>query len=232
MNAEKCTNCRCATDQRFRVDLAKTYHITLGTDTPSRMMKLRLLLFNSEIHCVACYRLGQAARRIRAKNRVTGTLTLLVQKVWNRWVTHSDHCDISSGADIGPGLLLMHRHGVMIGPSEVGANCVIHQNVTIGQRVADGNLTVPRIGRNVWIGPGAIITGGIEIGDGSTISAGTVISKSVPPGSLVGGNPGRVLVQGYDNQKLVNFDLRECESEPPALISKLGSPTSDSEARD
>lgn len=187
----------------FSGDLTKLYRAHLN-ESGSQAGKLQLWVLNSELHAVACYRFGQAARRLRSKNRALGTLALVVHRIWNRWTTHVDHVDISDQAEIGPGLFLMHRHGIIIGPCVIGRNCLIHQNVTIGQRVAGRERTVPHIGDNVWIGPGAVISGGITVGDGSTISAGAVLSKDVPPRSLVGGNPGRVIAQDYDNSTFLS----------------------------
>jgi serine O-acetyltransferase len=191
----------------FDVDLAKAYHIVLGTDRPSLAARVPLWVLSSELQAVACYRFGRWARTLRSRRPLVGLAAVVLHRLWNRRVTHRDHCEISPRADIGPGLLLMHRHGVTIGPVVVGSNCVLHQNVTIGQRVAAGDQGVPRIGDDVWIGPGATITGAITVGDGVTISAGTVLSKDVPARCLVGGNPGRVLAQDYDNSAMINFDL-------------------------
>ena len=49
------------------------------------------------------------------------------------------------------------------------------------------------IGRNCWIGGNAYILGGVTIGDNSIVAAASVVTKSVPPNSLVGGVPARVL---------------------------------------
>lgn len=53
-----------------------------------------------------------------------------------------------------------------------------------------------RIGRNCFIGGRALILPGVEIGDGSVVGAGAVVTKSVPPGSVVAGNPARILRSG------------------------------------
>jgi acetyltransferase-like isoleucine patch superfamily enzyme len=49
------------------------------------------------------------------------------------------------------------------------------------------------IERNVWIGAGAIIVGGVTLGENSVVAAGSVVTKNVPSDTLVGGNPARVI---------------------------------------
>lgn len=49
------------------------------------------------------------------------------------------------------------------------------------------------IGRNVWIGGGAILLPGITVGDDAIIGAGSVVTRSVPAGATVAGNPARPL---------------------------------------
>ncbi|WP_297193606.1 sugar O-acetyltransferase [uncultured Campylobacter sp.] len=45
----------------------------------------------------------------------------------------------------------------------------------------------------VWIGLGAIICAGVRIGENSIIAAGAVVTKDVPPNSIVGGNPAKII---------------------------------------
>jgi maltose O-acetyltransferase len=49
-----------------------------------------------------------------------------------------------------------------------------------------------RIGRNVWIGTGAIILPGVSIADDALIGAGSVVTRDVPAGATAFGNPARV----------------------------------------
>ncbi len=49
------------------------------------------------------------------------------------------------------------------------------------------------IERNVWIAAGATIIGGVTVGENSVVAAGSVVSKNVPPNTLVGGNPAKVI---------------------------------------
>jgi acetyltransferase-like isoleucine patch superfamily enzyme len=58
---------------------------------------------------------------------------------------------------------------------------------------ADIGVAPVRIGRNVWIGRLAIVLPGVSIGDNAVVAAGSVVTKDVPPRTLVGGNPARVL---------------------------------------
>lgn len=49
------------------------------------------------------------------------------------------------------------------------------------------------IERNVWIAAGATIIGGVTIGENSVVAAGSVVTKDVPPNTLVGGNPAKII---------------------------------------
>jgi maltose O-acetyltransferase len=49
------------------------------------------------------------------------------------------------------------------------------------------------IGRNVWIGGGALILPGVTVGDDAIVGAGAVVTRDVPAGATVAGNPARPL---------------------------------------
>lgn len=59
------------------------------------------------------------------------------------------------------------------------------RSVTIGKRIV--------VERNVWIAASATIIGGVTVGENSVVAAGSVVTKDVPPNSLVGGNPARFI---------------------------------------
>lgn len=58
------------------------------------------------------------------------------------------------------------------------------------------------IGNDVWIGYESIIMPGVTIGDGAIIAAKSVVVKNVPPYSIVGGNPARIIKQRFSDQTI------------------------------
>lgn len=78
----------------------------------------------------------------------------------------------------GPGLRIAHRGTIVVnGKCKIGANCTINACVNIGAK-AGFDEQVPKIGNNVYIGPGAKLYGDISIADGCTIGANAVVNKS------------------------------------------------------
>ena len=66
-----------------------------------------------------------------------------------------------------------------------------------------------KIGRNCWIGAGAIIVPGVTIGDNTVIGAGSVVTKDIPPNVVAVGNPCRVLREINDRDREYYFKNRK-----------------------
>lgn len=91
----------------------------------------------------------------------------------------------------GPELYIAHYGSIVINSGvRVGARCQIHSATNIGVG-ADGR--VPVIGDDVYIGPGAVLYGGIQVGSGSAIGANAVVNADVPAGTTVAGVPAKVI---------------------------------------
>ncbi len=63
------------------------------------------------------------------------------------------------------------------------------------------------IGSDVWIGHGSIILGGVKIGNGAIVAAGSVVTKDVPEGTIVGGNPAKTLKSRFSKIEELNEHL-------------------------
>ncbi|MDR7116706.1 sugar O-acetyltransferase [Caulobacter sp. BE254] len=87
------------------------------------------------------------------------------------------------GIDIGD--------AVMIGPN---VSLITSGHPVAPSRRRDGVVAKPIvIERNVWIAAGATILGGVTVGENSVVAAGAVVTRDVPPDTLVAGNPARVV---------------------------------------
>ncbi|MFC5067308.1 DapH/DapD/GlmU-related protein [Flaviflagellibacter deserti] len=85
----------------------------------------------------------------------------------------------------------------------IGEHCAIGPNVsfeTMGHNLRwssengwGGEAKSISVGDKVWIGAGAIILGGVSIGEGAMVAAGAVVSRDVPPYTVVGGVPAKYI---------------------------------------
>lgn len=100
--------------------------------------------------------------------------------------------DIPYQTVIGEGLKVSHPNGIVINENAIiGNNVWIRCNTVIGSDLKSNKA--PVIGDGVNIGANVCIIGDIKIGENSIIGAGTVVVNDVPCGSVVVGNPGRVI---------------------------------------
>ena len=100
----------------------------------------------------------------------------------------------------------------MIGPNVVIATASHPIDPELRQRVTQYNLDV-HIGKNVWIGAGALILPGVTIGDNSVIGAGSVVNKDIPANVVAVGNPCRVLRPIGERDKKYYYKDREIDWE-------------------
>ena len=102
--------------------------------------------------------------------------------------------DIHPGAVIGEGLFIDHGMGVVIGETtEIGNNCTLFQNVTLGGTGKETGKRHPTLGDNVMVAAGAKVLGPFKVGDNSKIGAGAVVLCEVPENCTVVGVPGRIV---------------------------------------
>ena len=98
----------------------------------------------------------------------------------------------------GPGLRIVHYGTIIVnGKARIGANCELHnlvhiaQNLHIAKKGSESDQA-PKIGDNVFVGPGARVLGDITIADGIVIGANSVVTKSFfEPNITIAGAPAR-----------------------------------------
>mgnify|MGYP000010174995 CR=1 FL=1 len=93
----------------------------------------------------------------------------------------------------GKGLRINHSGYIVINPhARVGDFCDLHQGVHVGRNIKEGS--VPKIGNNVWIGPGAKLFGDIKIADNIMIGANSVVNRSILESDVtVAGVPAKIV---------------------------------------
>jgi serine O-acetyltransferase len=112
----------------------------------------------------------------------------LAAQFMSRSIRHVFASDVHWDAELEPGIVIVHGFGLAISyAARVRAGCILFQNVTLGFG-PDPETKVggaPLLERNVHVGIGATLYGPITVGEGTKIMAGCVLSKSVPPRSIV-----------------------------------------------
>lgn len=120
------------------------------------------------------------------------------------WVLKVKVCDrkknklgMRLGIEITPdyveaGIKICHQNVIING--YVGENCIFHGNNVIGNKRTGASDEIPRIGRNVDIGVGAMVIGDVTIADDCVIGAGAVVTKSfLEPGTVIAGVPAKAI---------------------------------------
>jgi len=152
---------------------------------PAARRKLEVVLFYPGLHALWLHRLAHYFWR--------HGLRLLA-----RFVSHGARfitgIEIHPNAAIGRRFFIDHGAGVVIGETaEIGDDVLMYQGVVLGGTTLEKKKRHPTIGNNVVIGSAAILLGPITVGESARIGANSVVVRSVPPGAVVVGVPGRVV---------------------------------------
>lgn len=101
---------------------------------------------------------------------------------------------IPATAKIGRRFQIEH-HGCIVvhGAVEIGDDCMIRHEVTIGNSGSEDPLGAPKIGNRVHIGAGAKLLGRISIGDNVVIGANAVVTKDIPSNVIAAGVPAKII---------------------------------------
>jgi serine O-acetyltransferase len=184
---------------------------------------LRIALKRHAYRAVILFRLAHQAR-VRGRR--------LREWIWQGLLFHTCGAEISSTAEIGPGLALPHPQGVIVSHgARLGAFVTIGQHATIGgniERRDEQGGKFPTIGDGVMVMANSVVAGPVKIGDGSMIGANSVVIHDIPPQSLAGGTPARVIREV--DPKTVGFQAaRTLFGDAPAAVDATGDADRESE---
>lgn len=166
---------------------------------------------HSEVHAMF-HQLSQEALRITAEingsYHTPETLRTLLEELWGCEVSKTValfppfHTDCGKNTRVGEhvfinmGCKFQDQGGIVIEDGAlIGHNVVlatINHDLNPAKRQSMTYAPI-HIGKNVWIGSNATILAGVSIGDGAIVAAGAVVTKNVPPNTIVGGVPAKVI---------------------------------------
>lgn len=146
--------------------------------------------------------LGTSGISIGNNSGIGAFSRLIVSTTWNN---PGSYIKIGNAVGIGEFAYLGGAGGL-----EIGDECIIGQYLSCHPEnhiFEDPNLSIRhqgttrkgiRIGRNCWIGSKVTFLDGVEIGEGCVVAAGSVVNKSFPAGSVIGGVPAKLLKNRFE----------------------------------
>lgn len=119
--------------------------------------------------------------------------------------TGTSHIAIGEGTHINN-----NSSFIIVDSLVIGSGCLIgdrvsiidsdfHDSDPVLRHVSEGKSKPVRLGDNVWIGSNSTILKGVSIGDNTVVGAMSLVTKSLPPNCIAGGNPAKV-IKYFDNQ--------------------------------
>ena len=145
----------------------------------SRVLRtLGSLVLYPRMRAVVWFRISNALWRMRVR-----PMALWVQA----HVVKTSGAEIHPAAEIGPGLMLAHSVGIVVGHEvKAGRDLVLMQGVTLGHGAQPGQ---PLLGDRVRLMAGSTVLGPVRIGDDAVVGAGAVVLTDVPAGHVAVGVP-------------------------------------------
>jgi serine O-acetyltransferase len=160
----------------------------LSTIIPNMQVEAHTCFWEPSVQLISSIRSYQ---KYNAMGGVIGKIGRKLALAKHRFWTVITGAEIPVDVQIGGGIQFPHPNGVVIhNRAKIGMNCMLLQQVTIGERNVPGKA--PVIGNNVQVGAGAKILGGVTIGDGARIGANSVVTRDVPAGAIAMGIPAQI----------------------------------------
>jgi serine acetyltransferase len=143
-------------------------------------------------HAVAVHRFGNWRMGIEPKV-LRAPFSVLYRALY-RGVRNFYGIELPYSARLGRRVKIEHQSGIVIhGSAIIGDDCILRQDVTLGNRSLNQPTEAPRLGNRVSVGAGAKILGPVIIGDEAQIGANAVVQLDVPAGAVAVGVPARIV---------------------------------------
>lgn len=166
--------------------------------------------FDPDYHLIneACARTREVMHRVNREHDTT-IIRGLLNTVFRQEIPTTSmiippfHLNYGGNTQLGERVFINYDCSLL----DLCGDIIIEEGVMIAPRVSlttDGHPTTPQhrrelvgagitIRKNAWIGLGAIILPGVTVGENSVVAAGAVVNKEVPPNTVVGGIPARII---------------------------------------
>ena len=154
---------------------------------PAANNRLETVLCHSPLHAIALYRVAHTLH-----TRFGARLVARLCSTFARFLTG---VEIHPAARIGRRFFIDHGTGVVIGETaEIGDDCVLFHNVTLGGTGQHRGKRHPTLGDRVLVGTSATLLGPISVGTNTRIGANSFIRMhDVPPDCTAAGAPARIV---------------------------------------
>lgn len=137
-------------------------------------------------------------------------LRLLLTGARRRWLQWRTGLVIDPSCSLSLSARLLPRRQ---GGITIGADTLIAFKTLIDARELNSGAIRPiRIGQRCFIGGGSMVMPGVTIGDGVIVAAGAVVMADVPGGTIVAGNPARIVRQGIDVGRFGRLAMADANS--------------------
>ncbi|WP_435346952.1 serine O-acetyltransferase [Haloarchaeobius sp. HRN-SO-5] len=144
----------------------------------------------SAFEVLTCYAGMHALWAHRLNHRLWRAGFHLSARVLSQFVRFATGVEIHPAAVVGDRVVIDHGMGVVIGETaEVGDDVHMYHGVTLGGNSPRPEKRHPTLRDGVVVGANATLLGDIEVGEGASVGAGSVLTKDVPPGETWTGVP-------------------------------------------
>ncbi len=152
---------------------------------PAARSRLEIFLLYPGVHALIFHRVSHWLWRHHLR---------FLARLNSQLARHCTGIEIHPGATIGRRLVIDHGMGVVIGETaEIGDDCLIYHQVTLGGTGKETGKRHPTIGNNVMIACGAKVLGPFAVGDNARIAANAVVLSEVPEDATAVGIPAQIV---------------------------------------